>query len=64
MVRALLAAVTLAAVGLAGCGGSGSTPAPQTAPNRVAELTSVDSLRTAFARDEGHARLLLLLAPT
>ncbi|HEY7731331.1 MAG TPA: hypothetical protein VH950_10550 [Gaiellaceae bacterium] len=64
MVRALLAAVTLAAVGLAGCGGSGSAPAPQEAPNSVAELTGVDSLKRAFTLDEGRARLLLLLAPT
>jgi hypothetical protein len=65
MVRALLAATALAVIALAGCGGSDPAPASQAdAPGRVAELTRVESLRTAFARDEGHARLLLLLAPT
>jgi hypothetical protein len=30
----------------------------------LTDLTSVDQLRSAFNRDEGHPRLILLLSPT
>ena len=53
---ALLASV------VAGCGGSG-TQAGEAGAN-VVELTSVDTLRQAFAEGEGRPRLLLLLSPT
>jgi hypothetical protein len=62
-VRALLLVGLVAA--LAGCGGSSSPEgATSTAPETVQELTGVEQLASAFSRDEGVARLVLLLSPT
>jgi hypothetical protein len=50
-----------------GCGGDGRTfegvdgTAPPTA---LRELANVQTIRDAFAADEGHARLVLFLSPT
>jgi hypothetical protein len=52
----------VAALLVAGCGGSGDGESGQA--GAVEELTSVDTLRTAFAEADGSARLLLLLSPT
>jgi hypothetical protein len=59
--KALLALV-VAAVLLAGCGGSDAGEGARA--GAVEELTSVDTLRDAFAEADGTARLLLLLSPT
>jgi hypothetical protein len=60
--RAAVAAA-LVLFALAGCGGSdGGTLSA--AAGEIVELTAVDELRSAFAADEGRARLLLVLAPT
>lgn len=55
--------VLLAAFALAGCGGS-STREQAASPGEIVELAGVDQLRSAFAADEGSARLLLVLSPT
>jgi hypothetical protein len=68
----LLAAAAAAclALALSGCGGGGSDEPnskgqPKTsAPATLTDVDSVDDLRTAFNRDEGRPRLLLLLSPT
>jgi predicted small lipoprotein YifL len=56
-VRAL-AAVALALVALAGCGGDGPLPAG------VEELEDVSTLRQDFEAHAGKARVVLLFAPT
>jgi hypothetical protein len=57
-------AVALLAVALAGCNDSGGTTGTSATPGKVVELTSVDTLRAAFAEGEGKPRVLLLLSPT
>jgi hypothetical protein len=57
--RGVVALVLLFA--LAGCGGSDSGTRSS---GEIVELTGVDELRTAFAEDDGTARLLLVLSPT
>jgi hypothetical protein len=59
----LAAAVVLVASGCGGSAGDGSEVEPA-ARAEVADLTSVDDLRTAFAAADGSPRLLLLLSPT
>ena len=60
--RAALAAVVVL-FALVGCGGSDSGTPGATA-GKIIELTGIDGLRSAFAEDEGKARLLLVLSPT
>jgi hypothetical protein len=50
--RAFVVGWTLALT--AGCG----------TPGGFRDLDSIDSLKAAFAADEGHVRLVLLLSPT
>ncbi len=51
-------------LGLAGCGGS-DAPAPIGGTHgEVVELERLAMLKTAFAEDQGAARLLILLSPT
>jgi hypothetical protein len=59
--RAVVALALL--VALAGCGGSDSGTR-SAASGEIVELTGVDELRSAFAEDDGTARLLLVLSPT
>jgi hypothetical protein len=57
----------LAAVVVAGCGGSDSgTSAPPTgtAEEAVVELASLDPITQRFDADRGKPRLLLILSPT
>jgi hypothetical protein len=58
-----LAAVLLVA---SGCGSAAedSSEAEPAATAEVADLDTVDDLRTAFAAADGSPRLLLLLSPT
>jgi hypothetical protein len=57
-------AVTVLALGIAGCTGSDQHPAASSAPGEVVELKTLDTLKAAFAEGKGSPRLLLLLSPT
>ena len=59
--RAVVAFVLLFA--LAGCGGSDSGTR-SAASAEIVELAGVEQLRAAFRKDDGTARLLLVLSPT
>jgi len=48
---------------LAGCGGSDSGTR-SAASAEIVELAGVEQLRAAFRKDDGTARLLLVLSPT
>ena len=54
----------LAALALAGCGGSESAAPETTDTGDVEELSNVLELRSAFEADAGKARLIVLLSPT
>ncbi|MBA2294963.1 MAG: hypothetical protein H0W16_07505 [Actinobacteria bacterium] len=59
-----VAAMMALTLGLAGCGGS-DAPAPIGGTHgEVVELERLAMLKTAFAEDQGAARLLILLSPT
>ena len=60
VVRALAAAVMLAASPLQRAAAPAEPPAEPT----LDDLHSVDDLRSAFNRDAGKVRLILLLSPT
>ena len=62
--RTWLVIVALSALLSAGCSGSEQSTEVSSEPGKVTELTSVDTLREAFDKDEGKARLLLILSPT
>ena len=57
-------AVTLLALAAVGCTGSETRSSATFASGNVVELTSVATLKSAFAEGEGKARLLLVLSPT
>jgi hypothetical protein len=64
--RLLAAGLVAVALLLCGCGGS-DEDGPEAGPvaaGEVADLTSVDGFREAFADGNGSPRLLLLLSPT
>jgi hypothetical protein len=63
VLRVRFVALTLLALALAGCGGSGE-PSVGGAPGEVVELTSLATLKAAFAADASKPRVLLLLSPT
>jgi hypothetical protein len=63
-VSRLLLAGVLAALLLAGCGGSAGGEGTTSGAAEVAELGSLETLREAFNDGEGSARLVLLLSPT
>lgn len=58
----IFVALVVAALLLAGCGGSGDGVIEKA--GAVEDLTSVETLRTAFAEADDSARLLLLISPT
>jgi hypothetical protein len=64
------AALLVAALALAGCGGGDDEAAPTPAPpatdqsGGVVELENVLGLAADFRADEGRTRVLLLLSPT
>jgi len=58
------AALLLAMLALAGCGGA-ETAAPEAAPaSDVNELSNILELRSDFEADAGKTRVILLLSPT
>jgi hypothetical protein len=60
-----LAASLVAALLLAGCGGSdGESPTTRSGDRRVVELPRLAAFTEAFAQDRGRTRVLLLLSPT
>jgi ABC-type glycerol-3-phosphate transport system substrate-binding protein len=64
MVRMLVVA-TLAALAVAGCGGSkSSSDAPPQARSSLVDVMEVDQLRVEFNEKQGDARLIVLLSPT
>lgn len=62
--RVRLVAAALFALVLAGCSAPEQSRDIESGPGQVTELRSVDMLRTAFDKDAGKARLLLILSPT
>ena len=54
----------LAALALAGCGGSESAAPETTDTGDVEKLANVLELRSAFEADAGKTRLIVLLSPT
>ena len=61
------AALVVAALALAGCGGSGESAAEGTttsAEGGVRELANILDLRSDFETDAGKTRVILLFSPT
>jgi ABC-type glycerol-3-phosphate transport system substrate-binding protein len=65
-----LAALALAALALAGCGGGGdetalsSDTSTQATPGAIVDLENVLGLAADFRADEGKTRVLLVFSPT
>ena len=61
-----IAAIASCAVLLASCSAAAGGGSPAAAPPRpgVTLVTSLFTLRSAFNRDNGHPRLVLLFSPT
>ena len=64
VLRACLLVVMLLVLGLSGCTSSDTRSRHGAASGEVVELTSLATLKTAFAEDAGKPRVLLLLSPT
>jgi hypothetical protein len=65
MTRAPVTVAVLALLVTAGCGGSHSKAAPtHRTPATPPQLTSIAQLRSAFNREAGEPRLIVLISPT
>ncbi len=65
MKAAMLVVIGVAALVLAGCGGSGARPAAgRSSPQPLRQLRSIDELRRVFNADSRLPRLIVLISPT